>query len=124
MHTRIALIIPPQGLYIRIYLSSAGTKAEHAGWNDYADPSDFNQLKLELCQLCPNRMLNSPLLERLHEYACTLAQNLLSFAAGETLIWEISLVSYLFAASNNKPFLLSVFGVVVSIGSTSNKRQA
>ena len=72
-HTRIALIIPPQGLYIRIYLSSAGTKAEHAGWNDDADPPDFNQLKLELCQLCPNRTLNSPLLKRLHEYARTLA---------------------------------------------------
>ena len=26
MHTRIALMIPPQELYVRIYLSSAGTK--------------------------------------------------------------------------------------------------
>ena len=73
MHTHIALIIPPQGVYIRIYLSSAGTKAEHAGWNDDTDPSDFNQIQLGLCQLCPNHMLNSPLLKRLHEYAYTVA---------------------------------------------------
>ena len=32
-----------------------------------------NQLQLGLCQLCPNHMLNSPLLKRLHEYACTVA---------------------------------------------------
>ena len=38
----------------------------------FADPHNLNQLEPGSVDLCPNSMLNSPLLQPLHEYACTL----------------------------------------------------
>ncbi|XP_057572133.1 uncharacterized protein LOC130840537 [Hippopotamus amphibius kiboko] len=86
--------------------------------------SDFNQLKLELCPLCPSSMLNllcsSPFMNMrtlpkpLRNYACTLSLTLPQFCCFAKGPWC-------------SPYLLQVihplFGLIVSFGSPPTKRQ-
>ena len=67
---------------------------------------------LNSVNLCLKSKLNSPF-KPLHEDTCTLSLKLSYFAAGETLLWEISLVFSLLAVSD-KFFLLPHFGLDVS----------
>ena len=68
--------------------------------------------------LCPDFMLNSPLLHPLYEYACTLAENSPDFAVqGDTALGKILVLSLL-ATSNNTSFFLLIFDLVVSTGLT------
>ena len=73
-------------------LSFAGTKAPTCGgWNNAPCSQDFNE-SLDSVDLCPNSMLNFPLLKALHEHAYTLSlpQTSLVLLFGKTLLWERS----------------------------------
>ena len=99
----------------------------------FSDPHDFNQLKLRLCWPLPQFYAEFSSAQALHgyayttqaphEYVCTLTLKLPQVCClGEKLLWEKSQVFSLFAAGN-KSFLLLIFGLVVSFGSTPTKRQ-
>ena len=107
------ILVPSQGIDIIIYLwvlQALWPPCPSGGWNDVSLP-DLNQLKLGLLDVCPSSMLTSFLLKPRHEYAHTLNTcPILLFR--ERLLWEGSPVFSLLAVSNNKSFLLPIFGLV------------
>ena len=66
--------------------------------------------------LCPNSMLNSPLLKPLHEYACTLSLQLPQFRySGRHFFGKDPTASkFSLLSVSNKSFLLPIFDLVVS----------
>ena len=86
------VLVPPQGIYITVPLSSAGTNAPiqvEVGMMMLTLLTSINK-SLYSVDLCPNSMLNSPLLKPSHEYAYTCSLKLPQICCwGDTALGKI-----------------------------------
>ena len=118
-------LVPPQGKYIAVWsmsLSSAGTKAplrcRTEGW---CWPSWLLSTKAWTLDLCPNSMLNSPLLKLLHKYPCILSLKLPQFCCLRRHCFGKD--PWCFHLLQINPFFSWSIDLAVSLGLTPTKRQ-